>query len=94
MKEGVEKKGGWKSLPFYTRVTYRIIPLPKYPRLPSPSEGSSESWASLRTPTTGGSDAKTNKDLRTDQEAISHHGTVLLFRKNAQSCYQPGRCQS
>ena len=40
------------------------------------------------------SDAKTNKDLRTDQEAISHHGTVLLFRKNAQSCYQPERCQS
>ena len=39
-------------------------------------------------------DAKTNKDLRTDQEAISHHGTVLLFRKNAQSCYQPERCQS
>ena len=39
-------------------------------------------------------DAKINKDLRTDQEAISHHGTVLLFRKNAQSCYQPGRCQS
>ena len=38
-------------------------------------------------------DAKTNKDLRTDQEAISHHGTVLLFRKNAQSCYQPGRCR-
>ena len=31
-------------------------------------------------------DAKTNKDLRTDQKAISHHGTVLLFRKNAQSC--------
>ena len=48
----------------------------------------------LRAPTTGGSDAKTNKDLRTDQEAISHHGTVLLFRKNAQSCYQPERCQS
>ena len=58
------------------------------------SERSSESWASLRAPTTGGSDAKTNKDLRTDQEAISHHGTVLLFRKNAQSCYQPERCQS
>ncbi len=61
---------------------------------PSPSERSSESWASLRAPTTGGSEAKTNKDLRTDQEAISHHGTVLLFRKNAQSCYQPERCQS
>ena len=43
---------------------------------------------------TGGSDAKTNKDLRTDQEAVSHHGTVLLFGKNAQSCYQPGSCQS
>ena len=34
------------------------------------------------------------RHLRTDQEAISHHGTVLLFRKNAQSCYQPERCQS
>ena len=61
---------------------------------PLPKRKVSESWASLRAPTTGGSDAKTNKDLRTDQEAISHHGTVLLFRKNAQSCYQPERCQS
>ena len=104
--ERVTQRNGYRSRAWDTRVGTMDLHIPKlregsyFPslleprRLPSPSERSSESWASLRAPTTGGSDAKTNKDLRTDQEAISHHGTVLLFRKNAQSCYQPGRCQS
>ena len=39
-------------------------------------------------------DVRTIKDLKTMQEAVSPHGTVLLFGKNVQSCYQPERCQS
>ena len=37
---------------------------------------------------------RTVKDLRTMQDAVSPHGTVLLFRKNGQFSQQPERCQS
>ena len=47
-----------------------------------------------KAPTTGGSDARTIKDLRAYEEAVRRHGTVLLFRKNASFCDQPGRCRS
>ena len=61
----------------------------------SPSERSSESWASLRAPTTGGSDAKTNKDL-SDRPGGSSQPSMepsYYSGRTHQSCYQPERCQ-
>ena len=55
---------------------------------------SSESLASLRAPTIGGSDERTNNDLRTMQEAVSPYGTVLPSKKFVTSCLLPGSCQS
>ena len=42
----------------------------------------------------GGSDERTSNDLRTVQEAVSPHGTVLPSKKFNTSCRLPGNCQS
>ena len=39
-------------------------------------------------------DARTIKDLKTIQEAVSPRGTVLLSKKFTTFCRQPGRCRS